>query len=314
MVKSKIKPLKHKKLFKDIIKEYQLYIMIIPGFIVLFIFAYVPMYGLILSFKEYNPVLGILESHWIGWENFTYAVLSRGFLKLVRNTLILGILKLIFAFPSSIILALLINELRNGKFKKTVQTISYLPYFISWVIAASIAYLFLSTDYGVINKMLINLGFDKIHWYASPEYWRAIMTITTIWKNTGWGTIIFLAGLTSISPELYEAARCDGANRWKQTIHISIPGIMPVIAMTFILSVSGIVRDDFEQIYALVGMNGELYETVDVIGSWMYRGLRGPFKGWGEVTAVGFVQGIVSFVLMICANMLVKKTDNKGLW
>ena len=240
--------------------------------------------------------------------------MSRGFFKLVRNTLILGLLKLIFAFPSSIILALLINELRNGVFKKAVQTISYLPYFISWVIVASIAYLFLSTDYGIINVFLEKMGLNKIQWYASPQYWRAILTITTIWKNTGWGTIVFLAGLTAISPELYEASICDGAKRWQQTWHVSIPGIMPVIAMTFILSVSGIVRDDFEQVYALVGQNSELYETVDVIGSWMYRGLRGSFRNWGEVTAVGFVQSIVSFILMIGANLLVKKTDNKGLW
>ncbi len=296
---------------RDMIRDYQLYLMFIPGFLVLLLFAYVPMYGLVLAFKSYNPIHGIIGSEWIGLDNFAYAVVSRGFL---RNTLLLGLYKLIFAFPASIVLALLINELRIGRFKKIIQTISYLPYFISWVIVASIAYLFLATDYGIINTLLEKIGAEKIMWYTEPKYWRTIMILTTLWKNTGWGTIIFLAGLTSISPELYEAAHCDGANRWKQTLYISIPGIMPVIAMSFILSVSGIVRDDFEQIYALVGNNSNVWETVDVIGSWMYRGLRGPFRSWGEVTAVGFVQSIVSFILMFGANMLVRRTDNKSLW
>lgn len=188
-------------------RDWSLYTMLIPGFIVLVIFCYVPMYGLILSFKEYTPVLGIGGSPWIGWDNFKYAVLSRGFVRLVKNTLTLGLLKLIFAFPSSIILALMINELSAKMFKKTVQTISYLPYFISWVIVNSIVYMFLSTDYGIINSMLTQLGLKKIDWYTSPQYWRFILTITNIWKNTGWGTIIFLAGLTSISPDLYEADR-----------------------------------------------------------------------------------------------------------
>ena len=304
----------NKNTLRKALKDYQLYLMFVPGLIVLAVFAYYPMYGLILSFKSYSPVRGITGSEWVDFDNFRYAVLSYGFLNLARNTLILGLLKIVFAFPSSIILALLINELRAGVFKKTVQTISYLPYFISWVIVASIAYLFLSTDYGFINKLMVSLNMRPVQWYTGPQYWRAILTVTTIWKNTGWGTIIFLAGLTSISPDLYEAARCDGANRWRQTLHVSIPGIMPVIAMSFILSVSGIVKDDFEQVYALVGMNSELWKTADVIGSWMYRGLRGPFKAWGEVTAVGFVQGIVSFVLMVGANAAVKRSGNKGLW
>ncbi|MCL2673649.1 MAG: ABC transporter permease subunit [Alphaproteobacteria bacterium] len=307
-----------KNTLRKALKDYQLYLMFIPGFIVLAVFAYYPMYGLILSFKSYSPVKGITGSPWVSdpniWGNFQNAVLSYGFLRLVRNTLLLGLLKIIFAFPSSIILALLINELRVGVFKKTIQTISYLPYFISWVIVASIMYLFLASDVGFFNKAFIALGMEPVRWYISPQYWRAILTVTTIWKNTGWGTIIFLAGLTSISPELYEAARCDGAGRWRQTIHVSIPGIMPVIAMSFILSVSGIVKDDFEQVYALVGMNSELWKTVDVIGSWMYRGLRGPFRAWGEVTAVGLVQSIVSFVLMVGANAAVKRSGNKGIW
>jgi len=302
------------KNLRHIKRNYQLYLMFVPGFVILALFAYLPMYGLILSFKQYTPRLGILHSPWVGWDNFKYGVATYGFWRLVRNTLVLGLLKMIFAFPSSIILALLINELRVGPFKKTIQTLSYLPYFISWVIVASIMYLLLSTDYGMLNNFLIKLGIGKVDWYTSPQYWRAILTITTIWKNMGWGTIIFLAGLTAISPELYEASVCDGAGRWKQTLHVSIPGIMPVIAMSFILSISGIVRDDFEQVYALVGNSSELWKTVDVLGTWMYRGLRGSFTGWGEVTAVGLIQGLVSLILMLGANALIKRTDNKGLW
>ena len=298
-------------------KNWQLYLMYLPGLLVLAVFCYYPMYGLILSFKDYNPVLGITASHWIGFENFKYAVLSRGFANLVKNTLILGVLKLIFAFPCSIILALLMNELGNKVFKKSVQTISYLPYFISWVIVASIAYMFLSTDYGILNSFLKSIGLPTVQWYAAPQYWRAIIIITGIWKTTGWGTIIFLAGLTAINPDLYEAARCDGAGRWSQTWHVSVPGIMPVIMMTLILSIAGIVRDDFEQIYALVGINSNLNPTMDVLGTWMYRGLQSAgsnFRAYGEITAVGFVQGIISFILMIGANYVTKKTENQGLW
>lgn len=295
-------------------KDWRLYLMLIPGLISLIVFSYVPLYGLQLAFKTYKPTLGIWGSPWVWFENFQYAVASRGFLKMVGNTLALGGLKIIFAFPSSIILALMMNEVTNKPFKKTVQTLSYLPYFISWVIVNSIVYMFLTKDGGVLNKVIVAFGGDPIFWYAESKYWRAIITISGIWKNVGWGTIVFLSALTNINPDLYEAAQIDGAGRWKQCMYITIPGIMPAITMTFILSVSGIVKDDFEQIYALVGESSILSDKTEVLGTWVYKSLKGSFQGWGDATAVGLVQSIAGFVLVILSNWLVQKTDNQGLW
>lgn len=303
-----------KKICKHVLMNWQLYLMFVPGFVCLFIFSYVPMYGIQLAFKRYSPAFGIWGSPWVGWENFQYAVLSYGFREQVRNTLILGAMKLVFAFPSSIILALMINEVVVKPFKKTVQTISYLPYFISWVVVSAIVKIFLSEDTGVFNRIIEAFGGTPIAWYAAPQYWRAILTASGIWKNMGWGTIVFLAALTNINPELYESARCDGAGRWRCCWHVTLPGIMPAIAMTFILSVSGIVKDDFEQIYALVGDSSMLSKTTEVLGTWVYKCLHSGFRSYGDATAVTLVQSIVGFGLVLGSNYLVRKTGNEGLW
>lgn len=312
------RPMKNNSVWARIFKRWDLYLMMVPGLLCLLIFAYGPMYGIIIAFKDYKPYLGIFDSPWTdmnGWANFYYAVASRGFLNLVRNTLILGALKMIFAFPSSIVLALLLNELRLKWFKKVVQTVSYLPYFISWVIISGMLYVFLQKDYGLINKVLVSLGMEPVFWYADPGKWRAILTITNIWKNCGWGTIVFLAGFTNISPDLYEAATVDGAGRWKQTLHISIPGIMPVIMVTFVLSISGLVKDDFEQIYALVGTNSILYEKVDVISTWVYRQIsNASFESYGNGTAVNLMQSLLALILTLGANFAVRRMGYEGIY
>ncbi len=312
--KTVVRPKKTLKGLKKAFKNWQLYLMYIPGFLVLLVFCYVPMYGIQLAWKSYSPALGIMGSKWVGWENFKYAVTTRGFADMALNTLALGGLKILFAFPSSIILALMMNEVTNAPFKKTVQTLSYLPYFISWVIVSAILNIFLTMDGGVFNRISTAFGGEEIFWYAEPKYWRAILTFSGIWKGMGWGTIVFLAALTNINPELYEAAYVDGAGRWKCCIHVTIPGIMPAIAMTFILSVSGVVKDDFEQIYALVGESSILNETTEVLGTWVYKQLHGGFRGWGDATAVSLIQSIAGFILVAGSNWLVRKTGNEGLW
>lgn len=296
--------------------------MFVPGLISLLVFCYVPMYGLQLAFKEYKPSMGIWDSPYCEnlFDNFTYAVATDGFWKMVKNTLALGGLKLLFAFPSSIILALLINEVSFKPFKKVVQTLSYLPYFISWVIVNAILQIFLKSELtaagAVLNNVIIAFGGEAIDWYNEPQYWRAIITITNIWKNMGWGTIVFLAALTNINSDLYEAAQIDGAGYFKQCIYVTIPGIMPAICMTFILSISGIVKDDFEQIYALAGEGGLLNETMEVLGTWIYKSMHNTsnFYAWGEATAVGMVQGLIGLVLVSVSNWIVNKTGNEGLW
>lgn len=303
-----------KRFGKHLKKHWALYTMLAPGFIITLIFAYVPMYGITLSFKSYHPNKGILGSEWVGFENFKYVLSGYGFLELVRNTLRLGLMGLIFAFPSSIVMALMINELQAKRFKKVVQTISYIPYFISWVVISGMSYSLFSKDYGIINRVLGFFGLEPVYWYAKPSAWPWILTFAGIWKSVGWGTIVFLAGMTGINPDLYEAAQIDGAGRWKQTIHVTIPGIMPVICMTFILTISGIVRDDFEKIYALVGANELLFETTDVLGTWTYRTMYSSFRNYGDVTAVTTMQSVLGMILMLIGNWIVRKTDNQSLW
>lgn len=308
---------------RKITYDWRLYLMLVPGLISLIIFSYIPMYGLQLAFKEYSPSLGIWGSPICEegmWANFKYAVITEGFWDLVKNTLALGGLKIIFAFPSSIILALLINEVTFKPFKKTVQTLSYLPYFISWVIVNAILQIFLNSEItsggAVLNNVLKFFGGQPIDWYNEPKYWRAIITITGIWKNMGWGTIVFLSALTNIDPALYEAAQIDGAGYFKRCMYITIPGIMPAIGMTLILSISNIVKDDFEQIYALAGNGGRLDETMDVLGTWIYKSMLNTsnFYGWGTATAVGLVQSLIGFVLVTVSNWVVVKSGNEGLW
>ncbi len=305
---------KFSEFFTHIKRHWRLYAMIAPGFIILLIFAYVPMYGITLAFKSYTPSLGILKSEWVGFENYKYVFSNDGFFELTFNTLRLGVLTLIFGFPSSIVMALMINELQAMRFKKVVQTISYIPYFISWVVISGMAYSLFSKDYGIINACLKTFGIEPVFWYATPKVWPALLTAIGIWKSVGWGTIAFLANMTSINPDLYEAAVVDGANRWKQTIHVTLPGIMPIVSMTFILTLSKIVQDDFEKIYALVGTNSMLYETTDVLGTWAYRTMYSSFSNYGDVTAVQFLQGIIGFLLIMAGNAIVKKTGNQPLF
>lgn len=295
-------------------RHWALYAMLAPGFIVVLIFNYVPMYGITLAFKSYSPSKGILHSDWVGLDNFKYVFSGYGFFKLVRNTFRLGIMSLIFAFPSSIVMALMINELTALRFKKVVQTISYIPYFISWVVISAMSFSLFNKDYGLINKLLASFGVEPIFWYAKPGAWPWILTIIGIWKGCGWGTIVFLSSMSSINPDLYEAAVIDGAGRWKQTLHVTIPGIMPIICMTFILTLSNIVKDDFEKIYALVGQNTILYETTDVLGTWAYRTMYSSFSNYGDVTAVTTMQGIIGMLLLMIGNWIVKKTGNQSLW
>jgi putative aldouronate transport system permease protein len=174
--------------------------------------------------------------------------------------------------------------------------------------------MFLTKDGGVLNKIIVALGGEPIFWYAESKYWPAIITISGIWKNVGWGTIVFLSAITNINPDLYEAAKMDGAGRIRQCIHVTIPGIMPAITMTFILCVAGIVKDDFDHIYALVGDSSILSETTEVLGTWVYKTLKGGFRGWGDATAVGLVQSVAGALLMAGSNWLVRKQGQEGLW
>ena len=307
------KPVSRLSTRRKILRNYQLYLLLLPGLLLIFIFKYLPLPGLIIAFEDYYPWTGFFDSEWVGLKHFIHIFQSETFLRLLGNTLVLSLLNLIFVFPSAIILALLINELHNGIFKRTVQTVSYLPHFISWVVVAGMAYNFLATDTGILNNLLKHLGLDPVMWYADASKWRGILTVTSIWKTCGWGTIVYLAAITSINPGLYEAAVIDGASKFRQIWHITIPGMMPVISVTLILTIGKLIKDDFEQIYALVGNNNLLYETTDVLGTWIFRTsmINGEFS---SAAALGLFQGIVSFIMVTGANMLAKRTENSSLW
>lgn len=316
---------KFKKFFKSktwgrIVRNRVLYLFVLPGFVIFAIFNYAPMVGIIVAFKNYTVDGGILGSEWannFGFEHFITLFTHPGseFGLIFRNTIVMAILKFIFGFPAAIILALMFNALKNGIFKKSVQTISYLPYFVSWVVVSNIVYLFFSANGGIINKIILSFGGDKIRFYSEPKYWWAIITGTSVWKSLGWGTIVYLAAITGINPDLYEAASIDGAGSWRKLWTVTIPGMMPVIGIQLILSAGNLIKDDFDQIFSLVGeSNYELREVTEVFSSLVYRNLRGGPKGFSASTAISLVQSVISLALVLGADRIVRKTDNPGLW
>lgn len=302
---------------KHIKKHKILYLFILPGFVLMAVFNYAPMAGIIVAFKNYNVDDGIFGSEWVGFTHFYTLFTHPGaeFWMIFRNTIVMALLKFIFGFPASIILALMLNALQVKWFKRFSQTISYLPYFVSWVVISNIAYLFLSADGGIINNLLVSAGMEKIRFYSEPQYWWGILTFTSVWKNVGWGTIVYLAAITSINPDLYEAASIDGASSWRKLWTVTLPGMMPVIGIQLILNAGNLIKDDFDQIYSMVGGdNYTLRSVTEVFSSLVYRQLQGGVSGFSSATAVSFVQSVISLVLVLGANAVVKKTDNQGLW
>lgn len=300
----------HKPLIKRIISHKELYIMLIPAFLYFVIYKYLPMYGVIISFKDYSPYLGVKDSPWVGFFHFSRLFKSPDFFMILRNTLLFSFYKLIINFPFVIILALLLNELVNIKFKKITQTILYLPHFISWVIMAGIIYSLLSLN-GIFNYILKLLGNDPVLFLMKPEYFRSIVVTGSLWKGIGWGTIIYLAALSGVNPELYEAAIVDGATRLKRVWHITIPSIKYVIAIMLILRIGNIMENNFQQIYLLynyITMSvGEIFET------YVYRvGLEGG--QFSFTTAVGMFKNVVGLILVIVANTASKKLTESGIW
>lgn len=306
-------PKKRMAVRRAIKKYWVLYLMALPGLLWYLVFKYIPMpTGLIIAMEKYVPWKGLWGSEWVWFDNFKRLFESEVLWDLLKNTLLLSALSMIFAFPSSIILALLINELRCRWFKRSVQTVAYLPYFLSWAIVAGLAFNILDTNYGLLNQLLEWLGKDPVRWNATAKYWPVIITITKIWKECGWGTITFLAAICSADPGLYEASTVDGANRWQQTWNITIPAMMPTITVTFILSIGKILKEDFEMIYAMVGSNDILWETMDVFETWVYRtSMSGTYS---TPAAMSLLQNIVTFFLVWGANTWARRRDQASVW
>ncbi len=306
-----LKPTYWNRFALDMSKNWKLYILFSPVLVYYLIFCYGPMYGVIIAFKDFNPSKGILGSNWIGFYHFYDFLTSTDIKRIVFNTFNISLTGLIAGFPAPIILALLLNEIRSRTWKRTVQTISYMPHFISVVVICGMIRSFVS-DTGIVTWLLHIVGLsDKIDLLGKKDLFVPIYVTSGIWQEIGWGSIIYLAALTGISQELYEAAEIDGAGRWRQLLAVTLPGIIPTIVILLILRMGSIMSVGFEKIILLY--NPLTYETADVISSYTYR--RGLMEfNYSYSTAVGLLNSLINFVLLISANTISKKVNNTSMW
>jgi len=298
-------------LLSDMRRHYILYLMVLPGVLYFFIFRYFPMYGAIIAFKDYRVLEGFTGSPWAGIKHFRTIFNSPNFYNVLTNTLLISIYKLIFGLPVDIGVALMLNEVRISWFKRGVQTITYLPHFLSWVVVFGVLLVTLSPATGLLNKAIVALGGQPINFLADPRYFRSVLVGSDIWKDVGWGAIIYLAALAGISPSLYEAAAVDGATRWHRIRHITLPSIVPVIALVTLLRIGNLLSAGFEQVFVLY--NPAVYGVADIIDTWVYRqGIQG-FQ-FSVSAAVGLFKGVVGMILLVSANTLSKRFAGVGLW
>ena len=288
-----------------------LYLMILIAVLFYLIFHYLPMYGVVVAFKKYDVMDGILGSPWAGLKYFEQVFSDRLFWEAVRNTIVLNVLRLIFGFPAPIIIALMLNEMVNLRFKRISQTIMYLPHFISWVIIGSILMQFLTINYGLVNNIIKHFGGKPIAFMQIKALFRPIIILSAIWKNAGYGSIIYLASLTGINPELYEAATVDGAGRFRQLFHITLPGIRPTIIVMFLLSLSQTLNFGFDQIWVLI--NSMVLEVGEIIDTYVYR--TGILNGrYSYATAAGLFKSLIGLCLILSGDRLAKKFfDGQGI-
>lgn len=288
-----------------------LYLILIPFILWYAVFMFKPMYGLLIAFKDYSLFRGISGSEWIGLYNFKEFLTSPYFYTTLKNTLMLNVYSLCLEFPFAILIALMLNEVKNKYFKSIVQTASFIPYFIAIVVATGITVNVLSPSTGVVNMVLEKLGFEKIYFLSKPEFFRGIFTGLNMWKTTGFNAIVYLAALTSINEQLYEAARIDGANKLQQIRHITIPGIIPTIVIMLVLKVGSMLNVAFETVLLLY--QPATYSTADVISTYVYRtGML--MQDFGLATAVGLFNALVGFILVYSANKWSKKVTQSSLW
>ncbi|MGO4185723.1 protein lplB [Paenibacillus sp. FSL A5-0031] len=301
---------------REKIKKYKQYrvllIMMIPAVVYYILFHYLPMYGVLLAFKDFKITQGIIGSPWAGLHHFEKIMNDTYFYTVLKNTLIISLSKLVFGFPVPIIFALLLSEISNMKFKRLAQTVSYLPHFISWVVMAGIFFTLFSLD-GPINGIVKLLGGDPMLFLADDRYFRTILVATSIFQGFGWGSIIYFAAISSIDPQLYEAAVLDGAGRFKRMFYISIPMLAPVIAIMLILSMSGILDAGFDQIFNMY--NVKVYNVSDIIDTYVYR--KGLIEmNYSYATAVGLFKSVVALILIVIVNKIVKWIGGKehAIW
>ncbi|MBD2845506.1 sugar ABC transporter permease [Paenibacillus sp. IB182496] len=299
------------RLGADMRRDWDLYLLLVPGILFLLVFKYAPMYGISIAFKDFNIFEGYAGSPWVGGKHFANLFQSPDFARVFCNTVIISVLKIAILFPLPILVALLLNELRHMLFKRTVQTVIYVPHFLSWVIVGGLFIDLLSTNGGLFNKALGLLGIEPIAFFLDSSVFRGVLIASAGWKETGWSTIVYLAAFATIDPGLYEASKIDGASRLRQLWHITLPGIAPIILLMFILRLGNILEAGTEQI--LVMYNPTVYNVSDVIGSYVYRMGLGN-QDYSFTTAVGVFESLISLTLVIGGNALSRKYLQRGIW
>lgn len=293
-----------------------MYLMLLPGLFFLVIYKFAPLYGILMAFEDYNifmganPIDAIAKSPWVGLKHFRKLFASAAFGKVLANTLIINGMKILFLFPLPIIAAILLNEIRRKNARKVLQTSIYVPYFFSWVVVFGIFYSLLGT-YGIINTLLSSLGGERIRFFTSQKIFRWLLVFTEGWKEIGYNAVIYLAAITGIDTGLYEAAKIDGANKWKLIWHITIPGILPTIVLMLILKVGYILDTGFEQV--LVFYNAAVYDVADIIQTYVYRLGMGQMN-FSLSTALGLFNSVVAFILIVGANTVSKKLLGRSIW
>ncbi|MCR2804864.1 ABC transporter permease [Paenibacillus soyae] len=284
-----------------------LHLMLIPGLVAILIFSYIPMAGVVIAFQKFVPIKGIFGSDWVGLEHFRYMIQLPNFSQIMWNTVFIASMKIVAGIVVPVSIALLLNEVRREAYKRMIQTLVYLPYFLSWVILSGILIDILSPSRGVVNQFIEWLGFDSIFFLGSNDWFPYTLVISNEWKEFGFSTIVYLAALAGINPALYEAALVDGASRWKQTLHISLPGMLPIIVLMATLSIGSILNAGFEQVFNLYGP--AVYESGDIIDTFVYRiGLEEA--QYGLATAVGLLKSVVSLVLISVSYFLAYRFAN----
>ncbi|WP_077297885.1 ABC transporter permease [Virgibacillus pantothenticus] len=301
---------KFKNFNKNVKKNWQLYVFLLPALIFFFIFHYIPMYGVQIAFKDFYATLGIWGSPWIGFDHFERFFDSYYFFRLLKNTLLLSLYGILL-FPLPIIFALALNELKNGPFKKWSQTLTYAPHFISVVVLVGMIIAFLDPITGIVNNIIVQFGGEAIPFLTDPDWFRHIFVWSGQWQSLGWGTIIYLAALAGVNPELHEAAKVDGATRMQRIIHINIPSILPTVVVLFILNIGSFMAIGFEKVLLL--QNSLNSETSDVIQTFVYE--TGLLEGqYSFAAAIGLFESAINIILLITVNYLARKTSNNSLW
>lgn len=295
-------------IFSEIRKNKILYLMFLPVAVYYLCLAYFPMAGIVVAFKEFNYRDGLFLSPWNGWKNFEYLFASGKLLQVTEKTILFNIAFLTLYIAFSLLVAVLLAEVKNRFFKKVANTLLFLPYFVSWVVVAAFVYNFFNFDYGLVNNLLKSGGFSPINIYSTPLYWYFLLPCLYVWKWVGFGSVIFLAAIMGIDPECYEAASIDGASAWQKIWRVTLPQLKPMVVILLLLGIGRIMRGEFDMFWQLIGNNGLLIDSTDIIDTLVFRSLMGT-QDFGMSSAAGFYQSVMCFVIIVIANGLVKRYD-----